>query len=108
MKCSFVSFLILTSVLFCFSYPQEDKILSRLSYADFCSDVLKDHRKAINVYNEVILAKSGNDSLGLVAETERIELLYKVGQRDELLRSLKEGIALAQKLKDYEKCLVLL
>ncbi|MBE8713845.1 hypothetical protein C4F49_09145 [Sphingobacterium sp. KB22] len=82
-----------------------DDAVVKLEYARFCLNNLNDIDKAISLYNELVpaLVNSGNDSLRLVAETERIELLQRTGQRIEMLSVVKDVESLAIKLNDYEQ-----
>lgn len=94
----------------CFSVIDHEKIVSQLRYARFCADSLHDSHQAIEGYNDllIMLKQSNLDSLRLVAETERIQLLKKIGERTELLTSLGSAIELARANKDYTKLSYLL
>src|SRR5690606_25731716 len=104
MKHLYTFFLILTSIL-CSAQTEKERILSRISFARYSSDTLHNNLNALNIYNEIgpLLTKYGNDSLRLAVETERIALLERSGDREELLNSLNAGLALADSLEDYTR-----
>lgn len=79
-------------------------LIPQLSYARYCADSLNQNAKAIHIYTELIhlLDETANDSLRLVAETERINLLQRMGRRKEVIENLPSSINLAYKLKNYE------
>lgn len=114
MNCYFMKYVFTLILLFlssfCFALSDIEKALSQLSYARFYADSLHDSRRALNSYNDLLLLLKGNknDSLNLIAQTERIALLKRIGERTELLQSLSNAIKLAKAHKSYEQLSYLL
>lgn len=86
------------------------EVLPQLSYARYCADTIHDCQRALKAYNEIInlFSKAQDDSLRLVAETERIELLYRTGKSPRVLQAVPKAVELAKRLDEAEKLSMLL
>lgn len=85
-----------------FAMTSDAEIASRLGQAQFISENLKQHRRALRLYEKVItsLEDTGRDSLLLAVQHKRIALLLRTGEESELLNELNNGIQVAERLKD--------
>jgi|GEM_PF-5948440 len=81
----------------------DEDILSRLAQAEFISKNLKEHRRALRLYERIIssIKDSGRDSLLLSVEQKRVALLLRTGEETELLNALNNGIRVAEQLDDH-------
>ena len=86
------------------------EFMPQLSYARHCAASLEDTPNAINIYTELVhlLEESDNDSLHLVACSERVQLLHRTGKRLEVMKSLPNCINLAYRLQDHAQLASLL